>query len=127
MINWCSGLVTLLGSAPATQGCLTQELEGKGEEEVLGVVVAGNMAQASVSSVTGMDTLPGSVVRRRTGVTSAMSLGTLLRIAARRTSAMFAIRKGTWQKIAQMGTRRLATGALAKDTLPWIALAARES
>ena len=86
MINCCSGLVTLRGSAPATQGCLTQELEEKEEEEevvvvVVVVVVAGNMAQASVSSVTGelaeqvadfrfypgMDTSPGSVVRRRTG------------------------------------------------------------
>ena len=82
MINCCSGLVTLRGSAPATQGCLTQELEGKEEEEVVvGVGAAGNMAQASVSSVTGelagqvadfrfypgMDTSPGSVVRRRTG------------------------------------------------------------
>ena len=67
------------GSAPATLGCPIQELEGK--EEVVVGVVAGNMAQVNVSSVTGgfigqladfrfypgMDTLPGSVVRRRTG------------------------------------------------------------
>ena len=48
----CSGLATLQGSAPATQGCLTQELEGKEEEEVV-VGAAGNMEQASVSNVTG--------------------------------------------------------------------------
>ena len=50
MINCISGLATLQGSAPATQGCHTQELGGK-EEEV--GVEAGNMEQASVSSATG--------------------------------------------------------------------------
>ena len=79
VIKCCSGLVTLRGSAPATLGCPIQELEGKEEEEE--VVVAENMAQASVSSATGefigqladfrfypgMDTSPGSVVRRKTG------------------------------------------------------------
>merc|ERR1719458_1159653 len=121
-------LATLRGSAPATQDCHTQELGGK--EEVVEVVVglaAGNMEQASVSSATGMDTLPENVVRRRTGVTSATSLGILQRIVARRMSAMFATRRGTWPKIAQMGTRRPATAARGKDTLPWIARAARGS
>ena len=79
VIKCCLGLATLRGSAPVTQGCPIQELEGKEEEEE--VVVAENMAQASVSSATGefigqladfrfypgMDTLPGSVVRRKTG------------------------------------------------------------
>ena len=50
MINCFSGLVTLQGSAPATQDCHTRELGGK--EEVVGVAV-GNMEQASVSSATG--------------------------------------------------------------------------
>ena len=80
VIKSCSGLATLRGSAPATLGCPIQELEGKEEEEEV-VVVAENMAQASVSSATGgfigqladfrfypgMDTLPGSVVRRKIG------------------------------------------------------------
>ena len=52
VIKCCSGLVTLRGSAPATQGCPIQELEGKEEEVVVGVV-AENMAQANVSSATG--------------------------------------------------------------------------
>ena len=52
MITCCSGLATLQGSAPATQGCLIQELEGK-EEVVVVEVAAGNMEQASVSSATG--------------------------------------------------------------------------
>ena len=51
VIKCCSGLATLQGSAPVTQGCPIQELEGKEEEEE--VVVAENMAQASVSSATG--------------------------------------------------------------------------
>ena len=52
MINCISGLATLQGSAPATQGCHTQELGGK--EEVVEVgVEAENMEQASVSSATG--------------------------------------------------------------------------
>ena len=82
MIKSYSGLATLRGSAPATPGCPIQELEGKEEVVVVVGVVAGNMAQVNVSSVTGgfigqladfrfypgMDTLPGSVVRRRTGL-----------------------------------------------------------
>ena len=51
VINFCSGLATLQGSARATLGCLTRALEGMlvvEEEEV-----AGNMEQASVSSATG--------------------------------------------------------------------------
>ena len=36
-------------------------------------------------------------------------------------------RRGTWPKIAQMGTRRRATDVREKDTLPWIAQAARGS
>ena len=62
MITCCSGLATLQGSAPATQGCLTQELEGKEEEGVV-EVAAGNMEQASVSSVTGGNMCGTSMVQ----------------------------------------------------------------
>ena len=76
--------------------------------------------------VTGSDTLQKIVVRRRAGVTNAMSLGTMPRIAARTMCAWSATGRGTWPKIAQMVTKRLATAAQEKDTLPWIAQAVRE-
>ena len=61
-------------------------------------------------------------MRRRAGVTIAMILGTTPRLAARAMCALSATGRGTWPKIAQMVTKRLATAAQEKDTLPWIAL-----
>ena len=63
VINFCSGLATLQGSARATLGCLTRVLEGilvVEEEEV-----AGNMEQASVSSATGKDVKKICVVHEK--------------------------------------------------------------
>ena len=62
---------------------------------------AGTMTQVSATNVTGWATLQKNAVKIRTDVTNATGMGTLLRIATKKMSVFFVMRKGTLPKIVQ--------------------------
>ena len=69
----------------------------------------------------GMVTLPESAPKRRTAATNALNLVIWPRTVRSLTFATFVTRRGTWQRTALMGTRRLATSVGARVILLWSA------
>ena len=70
--------------------------------------------------------MPESALKRRTAATSAQNLAIWPRIVRSLTFAMFATRRGTWQRTALMETRRLATSVGARVILHWSAQVRRQ-
>ena len=70
--------------------------------------------------------MPESALKRRTAATSVLNLGIWPRIVRSLTFAMFATRRGTWQRTALMETRRPATSVGARVILHWSAQVRRQ-
>ena len=70
--------------------------------------------------------MPESALKRRTAATSVLNLGIWPRIVRSLTFAMFATRRGTWQRTALMETRRPATSVGARVILHWSAHVRRQ-